>query len=102
MGMFDQLRIRRAMPDGFQSDDWYQSKSMECDLADFEIDGEDQLWEVGRCEIPYPEGKKQSHYSGEIVFYTVIRQENKPNLWKQYRAILENGKLTNVAVSESR
>lgn len=96
MGMYDQLRITRVMPDGFQSDDWYQSKSMECDLTDYEIDDAHQLWEVGYCEMPDPAGRKLSNYSGEILFYTFIEQHDGPNVWKEYRAVLQDGKLTRL------
>ena len=69
MGMFDQIRVTRAMPDGYQSSDWYQTKSMECLLVDYEIDDNDQLWELGVCTRPDPDGKQKLHHTGEIVFY---------------------------------
>ena len=59
MGMFDQIRVTRAMPDGYQSSDWYQTKSMECLLVDYEIDDNDQLWELGVCTRPDPDGKQR-------------------------------------------
>jgi len=43
MGLFDQFRIKKAMPDGYQSDDWYQTKSMECLMIDYEVDGAGQF-----------------------------------------------------------
>ena len=44
MGMFDQLRLKQVMPDGYQSEDWYQTKSMECMMTDYEVDETGQLW----------------------------------------------------------
>lgn len=83
MGMFDQIRITRTMPDGYQSNDWYQTKSMECLLVDYEVDNHGQLWELGVCTKPDPDGKQKLHYTGEIVFYD--------NATKSYCALFDNG-----------
>ena len=100
--MYDQLRTTRIMPDGFQSEDWYQSKSLECSLIDYEIDEDGRLWAIGLGELPDPSGKKRSSYTGEIVFYTFIEDREPPHRWKQYRAVLENGNLTHLEVSDTR
>lgn len=102
MGMYDQLRITRTLPDGFQSDDWYQTKSLECALTDYEIDPEGLLWEVGCCEAPDPGGRVRSRYSGDIVFYTFIEQAEAPHVWKEYRAVLVDGTLTHLEVADGR
>lgn len=89
MGMFDQLRIKQVMPDGYQSNDWYQTKSMECLLVDYEVDESGQLWELGVSEIPDPDGKQPLSYTGDIHFYQDGRD---------YDAIFDTGKLLVVRV----
>jgi hypothetical protein len=69
MGMFDQLYIKQTMPDGYQSDDWYQTKSMECLLVDYEVNEVGQLWELGVCGMESPDGKEALSYTGGIHFY---------------------------------
>lgn len=94
MGMYDHIRVIRTMPDGHQSDDWYQTKSMECLLVDYEIDDAGQLWELGVCELPSPNGKTVLTYTGEIDFYTLLDEAPPaPRVLKNYRATFNAGKL---------
>lgn len=89
MGMFDQLRIKRVMPDGYRSDDWYQTKSMECLLVDYEVDEAGQLWELDVCELPNQKGKQALSYTGGIHFY----QDNR-----YYDALFDTGKLLLIRI----
>lgn len=89
MGMYDQLRTKRIMPDGFQMDDWYQTKSMECLLTDYEIGEDGLLYEIDDSE-PYPRGKIMLNYTGEIVFYAS---------GKDYRATFIDGKLEHLELA---
>lgn len=87
--MFDRLRIKQAMPDGYQSDDWYRTKSMECLLVDYEVDEAGQLWELGVSELPNKEGKQALSYTGGIHFYRDDRQ---------YDALFDRGNLLLIRV----
>jgi hypothetical protein len=91
MGMFDQIRIKQPMPDGYQSDNWYQTKSMECLLVDYEVDENGQLWEVSVYGRRDPEGKQPISYTGGIHFYQDGRY---------YDAIFDMGKLLVIRVSD--
>lgn len=82
--MFDQLRIKQPMPDGYQSDDWYQTKSMECELIDYEVDKDGQLWELDFQGKYTVRDKKALSYTGGIHFYQKGRY---------YDAIFDIGKL---------
>ena len=92
MGMFDQFRLKQTMPDGYQSDDWYQTKSMECLMIDYEVDEAGQLWELGICGSHAPEGKKPLFYTGGIHFYRDDRY---------YDALFDTGKLLLIRVQQS-
>lgn len=88
MGMFDQLRIKKVMTDGYQSDDWYQTKSMECLLTDYEVDENGQLWELSSYGNAYADQQALS-YTGGIHFY----QDNR-----YYNALFDTGKLLLIRV----
>jgi hypothetical protein len=59
--------------------------------VDYEIDESGQLWALGICEIPDPDGKQSLSYTGGIHFY----QDGK-----DYDAIFDTGKLLMVRVSD--
>ena len=91
MAMFDQIRIKKPLPDGSQSDEWFQTKSMERILVDYEVDEEGQLWELGVCEVPDPDGRQALSYTGGIHFY---------NTEKRYDSLFDTGKLLVIRVHE--
>lgn len=88
MGLFDQIRIKQVMPDGYQSDDWYQTKSMECSMTDYEVDENGQLWELSSYGNGYAENKKLSCTVG-IHLYDGKRY---------YDALFDLGKLLVIRV----
>lgn len=85
MGMFDQIRVTRTMPDGYQSSGWYQTKSLECSLTDYEIDDDGQLWQIGLGGTASPDDRQRLHHTGEIVFYD--------GMSKRYCALFDHGLL---------
>lgn len=93
MGMFDQLRIKQVMPDGYQSDDWYQTKSMECLLIDYEVDEAGQLWDMSFCGRQDPEGRKPLSCTCGIHFYQDDRY---------YDALFDTGKLLLIRVHRQK
>lgn len=60
------------MPDGYQSDDWYQTKSMECLMIDYEVDEAGQLWELGVGGCHSPEGKNRFPIPAVFIFTKTI------------------------------
>lgn len=50
MGMFDEIRCKRVMPDGYQTDELYQSKDWNCMLEQFEITDDGLLIELQDSE----------------------------------------------------
>lgn len=92
MGMFDQIRLKQVMPDGYQSEDWYQTKSMECMMTDYEVDETGQLWELNS----YGNGYKESRpicYTGGMYIYKDDRE---------YDVLFDLGKLLVVRVHQTK
>jgi hypothetical protein len=92
MSMYDELRTRQTMPDGFQTGDWYQTKSLENCLVLYEIGDDGQLYEIGMGEELDPEGPQPLDYTGEVIFY---------NAGQDYRAIFLNGKLQQLELGKT-
>ena len=68
MGMYDNIRMRRPMPDGYQTNSPYQTKSLECELTEFEVDDDGQIY------IRWARGKNIENpiainFTGGIDFY---------------------------------
>jgi hypothetical protein len=66
MGMYDQFRLKRPTVKTCEADAWYQSKDMDCNLVDYEVDADGQLWEIGLCEVPAPWGKEKTNHTGTV------------------------------------
>jgi hypothetical protein len=92
MGMYDQFRLTRPPVETCETDIWYQSKDMGCDLVDYEVDADGQLWEIGLCEVPAPWGKEKINHTGEVrIGDTGIYD---------YALTFENGKLVTMRTLE--
>ena len=46
MGMYDEVKLECELPDGYQSDDIYQTKALDCTLTEYKIDKSGKLWKI--------------------------------------------------------
>jgi hypothetical protein len=90
MGMYDQLRIKNPALETFEPDTWYQTKDIECCLVDYEVDADGQLWELGICEVPAPDGARKYNHTGAI-------RVGNSGIYS-YSLIFDSGKLTSMQV----
>ena len=95
MGMFDDIKCKRVMPDGFEGE-WFQSKDLSCDLNTFEITDDGHLVQTGECpieggkqDLPTP---KESDFHGWLNFYT----HDKSGKWREYNAKFTDGRLVKI------
>lgn len=92
MGMYDNLKCERIMPDGYDGRKTdFQTKSLDCLLDNYTITKDGRFlrklfWFKGQ---PEPE-EKLFPLTGEIVFYDYQRQKDE---WHEYRAVFRRGKL---------
>lgn len=101
MGMFDDVICEAKLPDGFVSDNGYQTKDFECVLATFKITAEGRLV---RREYEWSEsddaplgirreqrGWKDVNYHGFLNFYT-----SGLDGWHEYDAKFTDGQLVEI------
>ena len=100
MGMFDDIRCKRTMPDGFEGE-WFQSKDLSCDLSTFEItdDGrfvrtEEFTFEEGKTDIQTP---KEIEFHGWLNFYT----RDHARKWREYNAKFTDGRLMKIEMANT-
>lgn len=112
MGMFDYVRSRVALPDGFTGE--LQSKDFDCELAVVEIREDRTLWierfdyeEVPLSERPYPDADdwrsiigcmrrinerwERLDFHGDMTFYG-----GQDVVWHEYVARFTDGKLSSI------
>ena len=93
MGMFDDIRCRKPLPDGC-TEEWFQTKDLGCDLSKFEIDGDGRLMRFGEGfwgEEPLTEPEDMEHH-GYLNFYT----SDSAGIWHEYDAKFTDGKLVEI------
>lgn len=100
MGMFDEVRFTRAMPDGFTAKGTYQTKDLACELDVYEVGDDDRLKKVATCfdgALAVPEDQD---FHGWLRFYTFSKGEGCHEVWREYRAKFTDGNLVQIVVVE--
>ena len=69
MGMFDHIRFRESPLHGIEANKWYQTKSLECELAFFEVDKEGQFLEIDQSHRGTHHPPMPLRFTGGIDFY---------------------------------
>lgn len=113
MGMFDEIRVEQILPGNTEiTDEWYQTKSLECVMAKYVITAKGELYEE-RWDYEWVENKDpilriKSHlkkiegsysrtyltdYHGDIIFYKGM-DSNK--VMRDYFARFTDGKLSKM------
>lgn len=125
MGMFDDLRCERVMPDGYDARGRvaFQTKDFECSMVTYEISPEGRMlqpiWrseEVPKHERPYPdadglmglcgsmrtivEKMHDMNYHGIVNFYTFDSDDKGGGTWHGYNAKFTEGQLVNIECDE--
>jgi hypothetical protein len=106
MGMYDDLRCERVMPDGFDGRAHsFQTKDMGCDMAMYEITPEGRLMQhlnadddisgmFGGERVKW----RDTHFHGWLNFYTFIN--TGPGEWHGYNAKFTDGQLVSIECDE--
>lgn len=118
MGMFDDIECEYPLPDTDAEvvpDLAFQTKSLECYLGKYRIDGEGRLWEqTFRIEdrsdptatdhrrfmgamTRVPTGWEAVPLTGEVAFYDMIGEE-----WFEYSAYFADGALREIHRTHER
>lgn len=127
MGMFDDVRCERVMPDGYDARGRvaFQSKDFECQMVEYRISGEGRMLQpIYRCEDvpkagrPYPnaeDGTLQSiygsvrtvyekwhdmNYHGIVNFYTYDSDGKGGGTWHGYNAKFTEGQLVEITMDD--
>ena len=93
MGMFDDIKCKRVMPDGFDGE-WFQSKDLECLLNTYEITDDGRLIQIGDCvdgkvDFPTP---REIDFQGWLRLYTL----DKTGAWREYNVKFTDGRLCRI------
>ena len=99
MGMFDDVKCKRTMPDGFEGE-WFQSKDLSCELNTFEITDDGRFVQTGDCQdgkadLPVP---KEIDFHGWLNFYT----NDKTRGWLEYNAKFTDGRLVKIETANAK
>lgn len=86
MGMFDCIRCRVPLPDGYSSSDLMQTKDFDCGLFVHEIS------EDGRLLLDDGYSKQDANYHGIVNFYDL----DKDDLFHEYNAVFTHGQLEKI------
>lgn len=101
MGMFDNVKCERVMPDGFDGRGRiFQTKDFDCDLDTLEIT------EDGRLMLhPYAAwGEEQSDAPEELDFHGWFNfyGYGEDRVWHEYRAKFTDGRLVEIRALEAQ
>ena len=122
MGMFDELTCKYPLPVAGTNNLQYQTKSLDCELDNFEIREDGSLWreayEVEDRSDPNAEGlmrlvgcmtRINEHWiewphTGEVRFYTALgeREKSGSSGWIEYVAYFVDGKLKELNLISHR
>jgi hypothetical protein len=117
MGMFDYIRCKVPLPDGWLPHEPLQTKDFDCDMVCHEISPQgrlllqrvDSVHEVPKAERPYPnddgmlglcgsihreKSVRDSNFHGILNFYGSDQQKN----WHEYNAKFTDGQLVSIEV----
>jgi len=92
MGMYDHIRFRLPLPNGYPNETQFQTKSLERLLVDYEVDHQGRLWQVGLAEKSNPDGSQRDYFTGTIIFYDYPA----PQVSADFRARFDGGVLQSV------
>lgn len=93
MGMYDTVYCRRRLPDGWTTDEDFQTKSLHKLLCVYEIgaDGRLRELEIDDRGQPIPEKSQDTGFHGVIHFYTLVGDDRK-----EYEAKFSDGLLVEL------
>jgi hypothetical protein len=113
MGMFDDLRCERVMPDGFDGrKHGFQTKDFECSMVPYRISDEGRMlqpvWhgrDTGSLSTPAREPDKwhDMHYHGFVHFYTYLSEREcgkDEGEWHGYYAKFTEGQLVEITCDD--
>ena len=97
MGLFDTVRCDMPLPDGYDGDDGFQTKSLDCEMDTYRITAEGRLIrEVWDSEPAY-----DMYFHGIINFYCFEGHDPKDWVWHEYNAKFTDGVCESITVAES-
>jgi len=90
MGMYDTIYCRRPLPDGWTTDEDFQTKSLHNTLSVYEIGEDGRLREqaIGDNGEPLREGSRDTGFHGVLRFHTIVGND-----LRQYEAKFTDGLL---------
>lgn len=99
MGMYDDIRFERMMPDGFDGrGKSFQTKDFGCDMAMYEVNAEGRLMqplnaddEIAGCFGGEVVRWRDTHFHGWLNFYTFV-----DDTWHGYTAKFTDGQLITI------
>ena len=93
MGMFDTIYCRQTLPDGWRTDESFQSKSLHNALCVYEISADGRLREIALNEQgnPVPDRTTDTAFHGVMHFYTYVDTH-----LKAYEAKFTDGALVDL------
>lgn len=114
MGMFDTLKVEMRIP-GYSEvpTDVFQTKDFNCQMDNYVItaNGEiyreewDYKWyedlstKFGGYEDKIPESYRRvylTHHHHDVIFYTSTPEMRAKNMWRNYTARFENGRVVRI------
>jgi hypothetical protein len=96
VGMFDNVKCSAPLPEPSMQDRTFQTKSLDCELADYEITKDGELWKVGGY---FHEGERERvELHGDVTFCDWETENPRPPYGElvYFTARFTEGKLSRI------
>ena len=82
MGMFDDIKFRYRMPDGYDGND-YQSKDLDCSMDQYEVTPDGKLVRIYSSGYPdnVPLPLRDVRHDGLLNIYTALAKNGTNTTW---------------------